>query len=76
MDGGCDRDVVHKVNEVYKARGALKSVVSNRGLGINLNCQFLLIVKSISQMEKMYSGRLWIWKRPMMLSIDMVCGRC
>ena len=25
---------------------------------------------------KMYSGLLWIWKRPMTLSIDMVCGRC
>ena len=33
-------------------------------------------VKSISQMGKMYSGCLWIWKRPMILSIDMVCGRC
>ena len=21
-------------------------------------------------------GLLWIWKRPMILSIDMVCGRC
>ena len=21
-------------------------------------------------------GRLWIWKRPMMQSNDMVCGRC
>ena len=25
-------------------------------------------------MGKMYSGLLWIWKRPMMLSIDMVCA--
>ena len=33
-------------------------------------------VKSIFQMGKMYFGRLWIWKRPMILSIDMVCGRC
>ena len=33
-------------------------------------------VKSISQMGKMYSRRSWIWKRPMILSIDMVCGRC
>ena len=33
-DGGCVRDVVHKMNEGYRARGALKSVLSNRGLGI------------------------------------------
>ena len=33
-DGGCDRDVVHKMNEGYRAWGALKSVLSNRGVGI------------------------------------------
>ena len=32
--GGCEMDVVHRMNEGYKAWGALKSVVSNRGLGI------------------------------------------
>ena len=33
-DEGCERDVVHRMNEEYRARGALKSVLSNRGLGI------------------------------------------
>ena len=33
-DGGCERDVVHRVNEGYRAYGALKSILSNRGLGI------------------------------------------
>ena len=33
-DGGCERDVVHRMNEGYIAWGALKSVLSNRGLGI------------------------------------------
>ena len=33
-DGGCERDVVHKMNEGYRACGVLKSVLSNRGLGI------------------------------------------
>ena len=33
-DGGCGRDVVHRMNEGYIAWGALKSVLSNRGLGI------------------------------------------
>ena len=33
-DGGCERDVVHRMNEEYRAWGALKSVLSNRGLGI------------------------------------------
>ena len=33
-DGGCERDVVYRMNEEYRAWGALKSVLSNRGLGI------------------------------------------
>ena len=27
-DGGCERDVVHRMNEGYRARGALKSVLA------------------------------------------------
>ena len=34
-DGKCERDVVHRMNEGYRAWGALKSVLSKRGLGIN-----------------------------------------
>ena len=33
-DGGCERDVIHGMNDGYRARGALKSVPSNKGLGI------------------------------------------
>ena len=33
-DGGRERDVVHRMNEEYRAWGVLKSVLSNRGLGI------------------------------------------
>ena len=33
-DGGCERDVVHRMNEGYRAWGVLKSVLRNRGLGI------------------------------------------
>ena len=32
-DGGCEMDMVHIMNEGYSAWGALKSVLSNRGLG-------------------------------------------
>ena len=32
--GGCERDVVEIMNEGYRAWGVLKSVLSNRGLGI------------------------------------------
>ena len=33
-DGGCDRDVVHRMNEGDRAWLAQKSVLSNRGLGV------------------------------------------
>ena len=33
-DGGCERDVVHRMNEGYRDWGVLKSVLSYRGLGI------------------------------------------
>ena len=31
-DGGCERDVVHRMNEAYGEWGELNSVLSNRGL--------------------------------------------
>ena len=33
-DGACERNVVERINEEYRAWGALTSVQSNRGLGI------------------------------------------
>ena len=33
-DGGCEMDVVHRMNDGCRAWGVLKSVLSNRGLGI------------------------------------------
>ena len=33
-DGGCERYVLHRINEGYRVWGALKSELSNRGLGI------------------------------------------
>ena len=36
-DGGCERDVVPRMNEGCRACGELKIVLSNRGLGINAN---------------------------------------
>ena len=32
-EGGCERDVVYRINEGYRALEALKSVLNNRGLG-------------------------------------------
>ena len=44
-DGGCEWDVVHRINEGYRAWGALKSVLSNRGLGIKAKkCLYEIVI--------------------------------
>ena len=55
-DGGCERDVVHRMNEGYRAWGALKSVLSNRGLGIKAKkCLYVgLIVPTV-----LYRAEAW-----------------
>ena len=35
VDGGCAMDVVHRINERYRAWRALKSVLTNRVLGMD-----------------------------------------
>ena len=34
VDGGCEWDVVHRMNKGYRVCASLKSVLGNRGLGI------------------------------------------
>ena len=46
---GCERDVEHGMNEGYRAWGELKSVLSNRGLGIKL--------RSVYTKEQLYQRR-------------------
>ena len=44
-DGRCERDVVHRMNEGYRAWGALKSVLSNRGLVIKVKkCLYEVVI--------------------------------
>ena len=43
-DGGCESDVVHRMNEGYRVWGVQKSVLSNRGLGIKAKCLHGVIV--------------------------------
>ena len=44
-DGGCENDVVHRMNEGYRAWGALKSFLNNRGLGIKAKkCRYEVVI--------------------------------
>ena len=54
-DGGCVRDVVHRMNDEYTAWGALKSVLNNRGLGINAkNC-----LNGVFVPMELYGSKAW-----------------
>ena len=55
-DGGCERDVVHRMNEGYRAWGALKSVLSNRGLGIKAKkCLYEVVIGPTA----LYGAEAW-----------------
>ena len=44
-DGGCERAVIQRLNEGYRAWGAVKSVLNNRGLGIMAKkCLYELVI--------------------------------
>ena len=55
-DGGCERDVVHRMNEGYRAWGALKSVLSNRGLGIRAK---KCLYKGVIVPTTLYGAKAW-----------------
>ena len=55
-DGGCERDVVHRINEGYRSSGVLKSVLSNRGFGINAKkCLFEGLIVPTA----LYGAKAW-----------------
>ena len=55
-DGGCEMDVVHRMNEGYKAWRALKSVMSNRGLGIKTKkCRYQGVIVPMA----LYRAEAW-----------------
>ena len=55
-DGGCERNVVQRVNEGYRRWGELTSALSNRGLGIKAKkCRHVvLIVQTAVVQSKLY----------------------
>ena len=55
-DGGCERDVAHRMNEGYRAWGELKSVLSNIGLGIKAKkCLYELVIVPTA----LYGAKAW-----------------
>ena len=55
-DGGSDRDVVHRMNEGYRAWGVLKNELSNRGLGIKAKKS---LYEEVSVPAALYGAESW-----------------
>ena len=55
-DGGCERDVLHRMNEGYRAWGVLKSVLSNRGLRIKAK---KCLYKGVIVPMALYGAEAW-----------------
>ena len=56
-DGGYERDVVHRMNEGYRAWGVLKSAMSIRGLGIKAKkCLYEGVIVSTA----LYGIEAWV----------------
>ena len=57
-DGGCQQDMVHRMNEGYKALGALKSMLCNRGL-IGNECEEVSIYELLIVPITLYGTEAW-----------------
>ena len=54
--GACERVVVHRMIEVYRACGALKSVLINRGLGIKVK---KCLYEGVIVLTALYGAEAW-----------------
>ena len=74
-DGGCERDVVHRMNEGYRACGTLKSVLSNRRLGIKAN---KCLYEGVIVPTALYGAEAWSKRsaeRRKVNVLEMKCSR-
>ena len=72
-DGGCERAVVHRMNEGYRAWGALKSVLSNRGLGIKAK---KCLYEGVISPTVLYGAEAWSMRsaeRRKVIVLEMKC---
>ena len=55
-DGGCERDVVHRMNEGYRAWGVMKNMLSNRGQEIKTK---KCLYESVIAPTALYGAEAW-----------------
>ena len=72
-DGGCERDVVHRTNEGYRAWGALKSVLSNRCLGIKAK---KCLYEGVIVPTALYGAEAWGMRSAERRKVNVVEMKC
>ena len=72
-DGGCERDVVHRMNEGYRAWGALKSILSNRGLGIKAK---KCLYEGVIVPSALYGAEAWGMKSAERRKVNVLEMKC
>ena len=71
-DGGCERDV-HRMNEGYRAWGALKNVLSNRELGVKAKkCLYVGVIVPTA----VYVAEAWGMKRAERRKVKVLEIKC
>ena len=72
-DGGCERDVVHRMNEGYRAWLTLKSVLGNRGLGIMAK---KCLYEGVIIPTALYGAEAWGLRSPERRKVDVLEMKC
>ena len=72
-DGRCERDVVHRLNEVYRAWGALKSVRRNRGFGIQTK---KCLYEGVIVLTALYGTEAWGMRTAERRNVNVLEMKC
>ena len=72
-DGGCERNVVHRMNEGYRARGALKSVLSNRRLGVKAK---ICLYEGVIVTPELYGAEAWGMRSAERMKVNVFEMQC
>ena len=72
-DGGCESDVVLRMNEGFRAWGALKSVLSNKGLGIKAK---KCLYEGIIVPTALYGVEAWGMRRAERRKVNVLEMKC
>ena len=72
-DGGCESDVLHRMNEGYRAWGALKSVLSNKGLVIKAKkCLYEGVIVPMA----LYGAEAWGMRSAKRRNVNVLEMKC